>query len=371
MSFLSFALSRRFVVIVLGAGAFIIGTCLSTSAGSKIHRSSSGAFYNFQTIDDPAEDALNTQVTGINHNDNIVGVYYGTPAPTYKSFRATQNSSGGWDFFRELGSYSDVYLSGINDRSNMDVGFSPPWSAGACSGLTSSICGVVHDPNNPDGNETYQIADPSEGGGGANCAQTYLYGTSDARIQVGYYNTSANGGIGCKSQAFEEYCGPSTGSGYQCTPQFVDFHPPGAYSSMAYGINNKGDVVGAMTTSPGGSLVGWEYSEFHYSTIQVSSFPTQARGIDWGDKVVGSYTDSSNVTRGFLMHGSDWYYPINDGQSTVVSDIDDSWNIVGWSQLSVNGPLSGFYGTCKPNCPSLGVRGGTKVFHTSKTKGGL
>lgn len=379
-----FALSRRrLAAILFGAGAFVVATYSITSAGSGtgrssgyLHMNASSAVpaaqptYTFVPVNDPTAGASNTQVTGIaSFNDRtpcpeqIVGVYTGANG-AYYSFTATpapyKTTSGKCQTFtfpgagfqpEPPGNPSDVYLSALNHHNNFQVGFAPPF-ASYCNIGTTSICGVIHDPGNST-DQLYQVYDSAEGHGNG-CAQTYLYGTSDPRIQVGYYNYAS--GSGCSSQAFEEYGSP---------PQFFNFNLSSlkGTNTKAYGINNKGNVVGTMTVS--GKTVGWEYTELRYVEVSIpGSNSTQAYGINWDDKVVGSCTGGpcNAKSSGFVSADPNTtqnnYAIINDGNAamTVVNSIDDDSDIAGYTKVS--GDLYGFVGTCNP-CPAS--RGSTDI----------
>jgi hypothetical protein len=125
---------------------------------------------------------------------------------------------------------------------------------------------------------------------------------------------------------------------------------------MAYGINNKGDVVGEYRT--GTSEIGWEYHEFCYYKIQYDtssgvSLQTQARGINWADIVVGSYEDqrtTKQIPNGFVESGGT-PYTVNDGTNeagTVVNNINNDDVIVGYHVGGGNhGDYIGFTARCK------------------------
>ena len=140
----------------------------------------------------------------------------------------------------------------------------------------------------------YQVQDGSVGTG--TCAATYLHGTYDSDIQVGYYTKAS--GSSCVAHAIEEYNYRNPSGTIE--PQLVRFQFPSSWSvnsSWAYGINLRGDVVGAYTNVPGANAakIGWEYSNFSYFKIQVpSATSTQAFGInasESGQQVAGTYED--------------------------------------------------------------------------------
>jgi hypothetical protein len=327
----------------------------------------------------PRPGTRSTQVTGIANDNRIGGVYYNASSSVYHGFVALPVGSTYGAPTPEPPS-ANVYLAAINDIDNGNglrsygVGFAPPLTTSTGCIARSIICGVVYDPN---ANSVSQVSDTNQGSG--SCAATYLFGTSDPKIQVGYYLIANGGGTNCTTQAVEEYVYPNE------APTFANFSPcsssaftgTGCANSKAYGINNKGDVVGTVTTNSGS--VGWEYREFTYSKIaDPNGSNTQALGINWADDIVGSYQDTSSVLNGFLLqaNSNDTYYTEDFGTyGTVVNAINDAGEIVGWHEESgVHHYFDGFIGTCSP-CP--GVRGSSsgtrskRVGSTAQSRGAI
>jgi hypothetical protein len=230
------------------------------------------------------------------------------------------------------------------------------------------VCGLVYDP---DQGATYLLEDPKQGKHA--CAQTYLYGTSDPDIQVGYYTTGdADTSSGCTAQAVEEYSYPSGCSSPPC-PQFVDFQFPSSFgtvtSSKAYGINNYGEVVGTFTNKATTPLeIGWELKRFTYTILQYqlspttsstpapNASPTEPRDISWSGSVVGSYRDSGGATHGFLRYyKSDEWYPENccsptSAMRTIIYGTNTPAYLVGAYKTTPNGSWNGFYAKCNSSC---------------------
>lgn len=315
----------------------------------------------------------NTQVTGIdNTTGRIVGVHFnGSSNPTYDGFIADQVVSSGvvaYPSFRPEPPNTqsdDVYLSSINDtKSSGDsvnswvVGFSPPIPSYGCTGNT--VCGLLYQPNNSSHLSALQAP--------GSCGQTYLYGTSDTRIQVGYYTKHSKG---CEPQAFEEYNNACSSPFINCGIQFVDIQPPSSSASMAYGINTIGDVVGTSTTSSGAA--SWRYRYLLYTPVQAFGDSTQAFSINFAGDVAGSYQGSASDpgTHGFAQTGDGKQeYSVDEGPGTVVNFINDYGDIVGWhGDSGSEKTLHGFVGLC-PNACALGSGSGgdysRKVRSTSK-----
>lgn len=389
----------RLAAIALGAGAFVLAACQAQTS-----QSSPGALPGVNTNRSVMPNAAptfsfvpyvptlptvptpdNVDITGINSNDNpgntstrITGVYFNnatqtSATPAYHSFIAQETNTTspcatGWGCPipdpSATPSGSNIYINELSaaqaDPYNFSVGYTSPYGTSACGdGQISPTCGIIYDPTPLTSGGPSHIYQVNVG----SCA-TRLYGTSYALIQVGYYYKGTN----CAhAQAFEEYLPP-----HSKTPLTFDFHLPPSWNvnnSYAYGINNKGDVVGAYTASGGnGFQIGWEYDEFCYSKIQVTQntstgafLSTQARGINWDGIVVGTYEEPQTNSKttpppnGFVESGGTPYH-VNDGTNgTVINNINNEDIIVGYH---IGGGMHrdhmGFIGTCKASagCPA-------------------
>ena len=293
----------------------------------------------------------NTQVTGISRSARIVGVHFNGSSSSYDGFIADRVTKTGIVTYpspvpEPPNTQGDnIYLSSINDVTSSGgnswvVGFSPPISGYACPS-SGTVCGLLYQPNNSPHLTSFQVP--------GSCGQTYLYGTSDTRIQVGYYTKMPN----CKPQAFEEYNNACGSSFPNCGVQYVDINPTSPGASKAFGINTIGDIVGTSTTSTG-AISSWRYWNFSYLPVTLSAATNiQAFGINFANDVTGSYTGSDNATHGFVEKGdgSPWY-PVNDGPGTVVNSINNNGDIVGWhGDSGSQRELHGFVGVCTVPCP--------------------
>jgi uncharacterized membrane protein len=128
---------------------------------------------------------------------------------------------------------------------------------------------------------------------------------------------------------------------YKYVPLSAPF--PGVTSTLGYGINNFGDVVGTyeINNAPIGyppDLVqhGFVLKRGTYTTIDVP-FPgatnTVAAGINNFGDVVGTYVDSDGMSHGFtLKRGvfTSFDFPGPDVLDTTASAINDTGSIVGY-----------------------------------------
>jgi hypothetical protein len=356
MSSLFLALGRRrFACVLFGIGAVAVGACSGTGTGSGavpssvgdlarnlvIRLSGSQPVYTFS----PVDIGTNTQITGVDNGNSktgydIVGVYYGAQKQ-YTSFTAPSpypsSKAGVTVIPSPPGDPYPVFLAGRNN-GNTGVGWGQGFGSAKCA-----ICGYIYDSKGK--SWTGPLWDQNEGTG--NCAKTYLTGINNSFVAVGYY--LVNSGSTCTTQAFEEYSYPSG-------LQFVDLHPTASdestpLDSTANGINNKGDVVGSLTPKSG-IPVAWEYHELIYATLPIppASSSVQALGINWQGSVVGSYT-ASGKTHGFLLSKGNLDAPLDDLPYglTVLSSIDDTSHISGWTQ-DASQNLDGFV-ACPSPCP--------------------
>ena len=387
---------RRFAAIAFGAGAFILAACQGAGTGSQAipsflgaltkgnHAATNSPVYTFLSYTD---GKANTQLTGINDDKNNVYVSgVTTTTAGYNSFVAAFSTPATGPSLGPPASDppgapkgSNIYISDLNDDSNgtnyTSVGFAPLFNSTyrCTAGTRTPICGVIYDPNRMP--HLYQVQDGSVGTG--KCAATYLHGTYDSDIHVGYYTkaSTASGNL-CVAHAIEEYNYRSPSGAIE--PQFVRFQFPSTWSvnsSWAYGINLRGDVVGAYTNSSTANApkIGWEYSNFSYFKIKVpNATSTQAFGInasESGQQVAGTYEDSTGGMHGFVTAGggeSYSYYSIDDpvGKATFINDINAQQVIVGWYESGGPSSLTGFVAACKHtttvnsnHCPDGGSTG--------------
>lgn len=104
---------------------------------------------------------------------------------------------------------------------------------------------------------------------------------------------------------------------------------PGSSRTIAYGINNLNDIVGAYTVS--GNGYGFLYSGGKFKSL---SYPgktgTSAFGINDSGAIVGTYSDTSTTTQSFLLQAgtySEIKYP--HAKNTFASGINNAGQIVG------------------------------------------
>jgi uncharacterized membrane protein len=126
----------------------------------------------------------------------------------------------------------------------------------------------------------------------------------------------------------------TTSRAHSATFKLKKLNPPGSTYSLAFGLNNKGKVVGSFVNAKS-VYEGFIYDGTKYKKLVFSkSTPlTQANGINDSDVVVGNYTASDGSTHGFLLKGGKLTsYDVNRGVPTYIYGINNAGNFVGYSQ---------------------------------------
>ena len=116
--------------------------------------------------------------------------------------------------------------------------------------------------------------------------------------------------------------------------KFQKLNPPASTYSFAFGINNKGTVVGSFVNGSS-EYEGFVYKNGRYEAIV---FPgslgfTQASGINDSNTVVGDFIGSDSFTHGFLVthDGSFTQYDVAIGISTYIYGINNAGNFAGFA----------------------------------------
>jgi probable HAF family extracellular repeat protein len=107
--------------------------------------------------------------------------------------------------------------------------------------------------------------------------------------------------------------------------------PSGARSTVPYGINNAGKIVGAYVTSTSVQK-GFTYLNGAYTTFSHSGWSfLEPHAINKQGVIVGDYLDSSSKTHGFAYSNGQWVTVNVPGASdTVILGINDWGSMVGW-----------------------------------------
>ena len=140
--------------------------------------------------------------------------------------------------------------------------------------------------------------------------------------------------------------GGDEGQGFLYTNGIVTpLNVPGSTQTIAYGINDLGDIVGsaASATSPGTIPYGFLYTDGTFSPIAVSGAAgTSAQGVNSVGQVAGYFTTASGKRSGFLYSGGAFQsIDVPGAFSTYGRGINDAGEMCGYVSFS-NGLESGF-----------------------------
>jgi probable HAF family extracellular repeat protein len=128
---------------------------------------------------------------------------------------------------------------------------------------------------------------------------------------------------------------------------FSTIDVPGAYYTIAWGINDAQQIVGEFLNLSSGLLEqGFLYAGGTFSTIDVpGASRTRAIGINNAGQIVGSYDDVYQITHGFLYSGGTFTTidPPGGGFGISATGINDAGSIVGSYGVSGGGIHSFLY----------------------------
>ncbi|MBV9262985.1 MAG: hypothetical protein JO324_01600 [Candidatus Eremiobacteraeota bacterium] len=313
-------LSALFVAACSTAAPFGPQAGLGSSASHVVasYRHHTGG-YKFVTLDNP-DDLKYNQLTGINNLAKLTGFEgsgaKGDPSIGYVVHRpyAPQN------FFEEP--YPTAVDTRITSLNNMKV------IAGYYSVQRGWIFGCIYENGIW---SSYQ--DPKLQRSKINI--TELLGISDANLAVGFYENDTK-----NDYAFE--LNPASG-------EFHGISPPGATSSVASGINGKGDIVGWATV--GGGTVAYLLKGGIFTFLSYpGSVETKATAVNWQDQISGSYVDHAGVTHGFVLTNplvSQQWLSVDDplaAGTTFINSIENHDRVVGY-YVDAQGITHGFIGS--------------------------
>src|ERR1700722_12860003 len=163
-----------------------------------------------------------------------------------------------------------------------------------------------------------------------------LLGLNDNGIAVGFYT----GGLGVNH-------------GYelnQATGKFPPIVPPGMTNVTAAGIDNAGDVAGFGTANDATVSFLLRNGTFSAFTFPKSTGGTMAFGMNNKDQIVGSYVDAKGASHGFVLT-----HPLNNAKwvsidepdgigTTVINGVNDLGQLVGF-YVDKAGNTDGFLAT--------------------------
>ncbi len=284
--------------------------CLAIVAGLLV--GTLRADYIGTDVSNPGDPAF-TQLLGINNSSTIAGYYGdGVIVPNNGFTLTLPNNFTAKNF---PGS-AQTQVVGIN-------------SAGDTAGFYIDVGGVTHGFQEVSG--TFSTIDAP------GTAFNQLLGLNDNGQYAGYSSTDSTGATA--QRAFFEHAGTFT---------YIDaFLPGGTLNDQATGINNASVISGFFMTASvtDGFLLNG-------TTLTTLSFPgavsTQALGLNNKGQVVGDYVNSGGVMHGFVFDGVNYKsFDISGSTATTINGINDQGQIVGFF-TDANANTIGFVGTPTP-----------------------
>jgi probable HAF family extracellular repeat protein len=278
----------------------------------------------FTTLNDNADPTFN-QLLGINNDGKIAGYFgSGTPATVHPNKGYTLNPPYGQGNYvnENFPGSQQTQVTGINN-DDRTVGF---W----VDANGNNFGFVDHD------GQFTNVVDPLGKGAVAGGMTTeQLLGVNDHNKAVGFW-TDANGN--------------NHGFTYDINSKsFNEVNIAGFASTTTTAINNQGDLAG-FVVGANGSDVSFikEGNKLEWLTGPKGAVSVQALGINNEDQVVGSFTDGTGQTHGFLFDDkSHTYATIDDPNGvkgptgmTVANGINDKGQVVGF-YLDANGNTDG------------------------------
>ena len=289
-------------------GALSMTAPALAGAGGHHHGS-----YRFATVDNNGDPTFN-QLLGIN-NHNLIAGYFGSgaeghPNQGYLLFGAARHT-----YFapENVPGAVQTQVTGLNDRG-ITVGF---WSDMNNADLANDNFGFY----SRDGRLFTSVNFPTTDN--ATPAVNQLLGVNDRNRAVGFYVDSM---------------GNSHGYTYDIGDR--DFNPvtvPGAVSTTAAAINNRGDIAGFETDGGGAVHAFLLGGRGGLTTLDYpGASMTQAFGVNNRDEVVGDYQVGSGDTA--TMHGFTWspwrgFASVDDPNgvgTTTINGVNDHGDLVGF-----------------------------------------
>lgn len=287
---------------------------------------SQAASYTFQTINDPADNSLQTpvfnQLLGINNSNVIVG-YFGDGA--------TIPNNG---FIYSGGSFTPANVGGATQTQVVAINNTMTSGAYNTAGFFVDASGANHGFTNIGGSTVYVD--------GPGSVTTQTLGLNDNHQAVGFY-VDANG----TTQGFL----------YNTSTQMLTTLPfgslGGANGLTATGINNAGTIVGFYSTAAGTISPFIDQGGTFTSPVDPDGSDAMFFGINNSGEIVGSDTANNGATQGLVYNSTTGTWTtVNDPLASVNPN---SFGLDGTTLNGINdaGDLVGFYSDASGNVDGL------------------
>ena len=292
---------------------------LSLSSDSSMHGSAahSARHWSFSTLDNQNDSTFN-QLLGINNRGEIAG-YFGSGAKGHpnKGYLLMLSRGGSRYLNENFPGAVQTQVTGLNDWG-ITVGF---YSTQNRASMTNNnfgfytMHGMFHRVNFPANNPAMPPVDQ-------------LLGVNDRGMAVGFFVNKQGHDRGYEynilTRRYRRILVPGTR---------LTVNSP---SLTATAINNAGDVAGFYTAS-GGMTDAFLKTARHFTRLAVpGASMTQAFGVNDRGEVVGAYTTgsgSSAKTYGFTWTRRMGFRTVNDPKgvgSTIINGVNDSGDLVGF-----------------------------------------
>jgi Cu/Zn superoxide dismutase len=285
----------------------------ATPAVTETPAAAGSVSYGFKTLDDQADPTFN-QLLGINNDGTIAG-YFGSGAAGHpnQGYRLLPPHGHGSYQSENFPGAMQTQVTGLNNMG-VTVGF---WSSANNASMVNgnsgfwALGGHFHNANFPAGSPASPPVDQ-------------LLGVNDSGIAVGFW-TDANG----DNHGYLVNINTGTFS------SVTDPNAPGA-SLTAAAINDSGGIAG-FYTNQSGNTHGFLMAGGAFIDLSVpGASSTMAFGVNDNDEVVGAYTDGSGA--GAATHGFSWtlgggFQSIDDPHgvgTTTINGVNDAGDLVGF-----------------------------------------
>ena len=291
-----------------GLAALAAGAVATTASAAATPPPDAGGNFVFRTINNNHDQTFN-QLLGINNSGTIAG-YFGsgkTGHPNRGYVVRPPYGQGGFANENFPGS-AQTQVIGINNSGDT-AGF---WVDG--SGANHGFYGLkgkrLHSVDFPTNDNAKPMVDQ-------------LLAVNDRDVAVGFYTDAK---------------GTNHGFSYTITRhRFKPVNVPGDSNVTAAGINNERDVVGFADTA-GGTTEGYLLRSDNklYRLQFPGASATMAFGVNDGDEVVGAYTDGTGnnaTTHGFIWSPGFGFETVDDPNgvgATTLNGVNDRGTLVGF-----------------------------------------
>lgn len=264
----------------------------------------------FTTLNDAADPTFN-QLLGINDKGEIAG-YFGSGAPGHPNKGYTLNPPYGQGNYHNENFPGSVQtqVTGLNNK-DLTVGF---WvdAAGNNFGF------LEHD------GKFTNVVDPLSKGAAGGMTVEQVLGVNNKDKAVGFW-IDGNGN--------------SHGFTYDVKSKHFDqINIKGHMGTTTTAINNEGDIAGFVTDNGVDQGFIKDGDKVEMLAGPKGAVSVMALGINNEDQVVGSFTDATGQTHGFLFDNESHHYTVIDDPNgvkgptgmTVVNGINDKGQLTGF-----------------------------------------